>query len=205
MQELLRDGRVHLVETHMCRFGMSSHLKEKDGDRGWVKKPTGFMTSSRCVADQLERRCDGRHDHVHLVGGRAAAAQVYPPALCQAMIKGIVMQKKVDAGRQISTPKMDTGQFKQFIRSITCHNSSTIRVIGKTIVPIGQWASNWVDPVHEEDGGDDRFGAKPQEGINILKAELDALSFKNGIATARDDVSGTSSSPTWSRRPGLRR
>ena len=48
-----------------------------------------------------------------------------------------------------------------------------------------------VDPVHEEDGGDHKFGPSPQCGIDTLKAELDALSFKDGVAYARDDVTGT--------------
>ena len=68
----------------MCRFGTTSHVREKDGPRGLVKKPTGFITSSRCVAAQLNLQCDGSHVHVHLVGGRAAAAQVDPDELCRA-------------------------------------------------------------------------------------------------------------------------
>ena len=51
--------------------------------------------------------------------------------------------------------------------------------------------AHWCDPVHEEDGGDDIHSPLPQQGIEILRAELDALTFNNGIALARDDVSGT--------------
>ena len=54
----------------------------------------------------------------------------------------------------------------------------------------GGWPEHWRDPVHEEDGGRDVHGVRPQEGIELLKKELDALVFKDGISTARDDVSG---------------
>ena len=57
--EIADDPRVETVETHMCRFGMTSHIGGRDDDHGLVKKPTGFMTSSRCVATQLSKKCDG--------------------------------------------------------------------------------------------------------------------------------------------------
>ena len=85
INELVNYPRVFSAETHMCRVGMTSHVREKDGPRGLVKKITGFITSSRCVAAQLNLQCDGSHTHVHLVGGRAAAAQVYQDDLCCAI------------------------------------------------------------------------------------------------------------------------
>lgn len=54
----------------------------------------------------------------------------------------------------------------------------------------GQIPSHWCDHVHEEDGGSDVRGERPQNGIKLLKDELDALTFKNGIAVAKDDASG---------------
>ena len=97
VQDLIEDGRVTVAETHMCRFGMDSHISKKDGDRGLVKKPTGFMTSSKFVAAQLGKKCEGRHDHAHLVGGRNSGARVYPQSPCEAMLRGIARQKKDDA------------------------------------------------------------------------------------------------------------
>ena len=38
VRELPADGSIRLVQTHMCRFGMSSHIRERDGDRGLVNK-----------------------------------------------------------------------------------------------------------------------------------------------------------------------
>ena len=54
-----------------------------DGREGFVRKETCWMTSSAEIADVL--RGDGRwkheHRHVHLIGGRrAAAAAEYPVA-----------------------------------------------------------------------------------------------------------------------------
>ena len=46
------------------------------------------------------------------------------------------------------------------------------------------------DPVHEADGGDDVHSLVAQQVIQALRAELDALTFKLGIAFARDGVNG---------------
>jgi len=48
-----------------------------------------------------------------------------------------------------------------------------------------------VDPVHGEDGENDDFGPTPQRCIELFKEELASSFFKNGIAFARDDVTGT--------------
>ena len=45
--------------------------------------------------------------------------------------------------------------------------------------------SSW----HELEGGNDRFGVRPQYGVTILQAEMNGLSFKSGYETAWDDVS----------------
>ena len=67
---------------------------------GLVKKTTGFVTSSRCFVVELNRKCDGGHDHVPLMAGRAAAAQVYPEMLCEACCRGVVRQKKFESARR---------------------------------------------------------------------------------------------------------
>ena len=67
---------------------------------GLVKKPSGFMTSSRCVAKELDKRCDGGHSHVPLMAGRAAAAQVYPDMVCEAK------QKKFESSNIVTTGKL---------------------------------------------------------------------------------------------------
>ena len=193
--EMMQDGRVFTVESHQCRFGLDSHISSKDGARGPVKKPTGFMTSARCIATQLNKLCDGRHTHVHLVGGRAAAAQVYPDELCRAILRGVVRQKALEKEGQISTPVMDGPQLRGFMSSLGIRLvggiSSTVIERSSGNVPSGSWPGNWCDYVHEQDGGDDKFGTRPQRGIEMLAKELESLTFRDGIAMAKDDVTGT--------------
>ena len=97
---------VELVQGHMCRFRMTTHIETKDGARGLVKKPTGFLSSSRCIRQQLNRKCTGDHSHVPLVGGRAAGAQVYPQMLCEAICRGVANQQREDAAMGVSTERM---------------------------------------------------------------------------------------------------
>ena len=39
--DLQSDARVKTAYANLCRFGMTSHIDKKDGDRGLVAKPTG--------------------------------------------------------------------------------------------------------------------------------------------------------------------
>ena len=78
VDELLHDERVAVIKNHMCRFGMTSRIGRDPNDVGPVKKPTGFMTTSWCIRDELDKRCHVGLDHqrVPLVERRAAAAPV---------------------------------------------------------------------------------------------------------------------------------
>ena len=84
--------------AHLCRYGMTS----KDGEGvGCVKKPTGSLTNSIHLKDQLQKTCMGGHRHVQLVGGRAKPCQIYPRRLCRAMLRGIrneLVQSGIIAG-----------------------------------------------------------------------------------------------------------
>ena len=190
IQELLQKPNVELVETHLCRFGMQSHWESKEGDKGLAKKPTGFMTSAPRVAEKLAKRCTGGHEHVHLMGGRAAAAQIYPDPLCHAIAEGVLEQKRDDAKNVVELPKMDSVELKKFVGFLGVGVGETVRAKNGIGYPIGDWPDNWVDPIHEEAGGSDCFGLRPQNGIELLRAHMDALNWKDGIATAKDDVSG---------------
>eukprot|EP00969_Alexandrium_andersonii_P142735 6310180-Alexandrium_andersonii.AAC.1 len=46
------------------------------------------MSSAGLVLSELGRKCTGGHQHTPLVSGRAAAAAVYPPQLCRAILRG---------------------------------------------------------------------------------------------------------------------
>ena len=101
VQEVLAHPGVIHVQSHMCRFGMTTSVPCSE-ERKLVLKPTGFMTNSPEVARMLDRRCSNKegtetHDHGSLIGGgRARAAQGYPPQLCSAILKGLRNQLKAD-------------------------------------------------------------------------------------------------------------
>ena len=80
----------------MCQFLMTSLIERRGGEVGLVKKPNGFMSSSRFIFDELDKNCPGAHDHVPLVAGRAAGAAIYPKMVCKAICRGVARQKKHD-------------------------------------------------------------------------------------------------------------
>ena len=93
----------------------TTHIEEKNGERRLVKKPTGFLSSSKCVREQLGVKCKGGHAHMPLVGGRASGAQVYTQALCEAICKGVAMQKEADALIKVSIGRMTEGELKSCV------------------------------------------------------------------------------------------
>ena len=54
--------------------------------------------------------------------------------------------------------------------------------------PTGDYPSHWSDYWHEEDGGDDHRGVRPQVGVTLLQKEMDGLAFEGGYEVAWDDV-----------------
>ena len=99
IERLAESPLVMKAYAHMCAFGMKS--KDAEGE-GPVLKPTVFMTNSTEVKKELSQRCRGCERHVHLIEGRAAAAQIYPPMLCRALCRGVIAQAKVDAQDMMS-------------------------------------------------------------------------------------------------------
>ena len=98
-----------------------------------VKKPTGFMSSSRCIIQELDRKCTGDHDHVQLVGGRAAGAVFYPQSFCEAICRATSEQKKMDRNDNmvVNTEKMITEQIKNFTNQLCSIQSRGSNVIKK--------------------------------------------------------------------------
>ena len=80
---------VHNVSTDMCQFGMTSRTGGVGRALGHVLKPTAFLANSRHIAKELNRRYLRDHDHVPLVGGRAAAGAICPHKLCCAICRGL--------------------------------------------------------------------------------------------------------------------
>ena len=72
---------VQRIRGHQCAYG----LQVKDGLN---KKPTDFLVNGEGLAKRLSKKCDGSHQHQHLMGGLAIKAQQYPKGLCKAMVEG---------------------------------------------------------------------------------------------------------------------
>ena len=106
----------------MFQYGMVSHWEGKQGPLGPVLKPTGMLTFSWCLQLELSRRCPRSHEHVHLVGGRAAAAQEYPKELCESICRGLAAQKKEDLSRRFTTLAMNNSR-RSSLSQLCCEAS----------------------------------------------------------------------------------
>lgn len=90
MQELMCMKDVYVCTTDMCAYGMRV-------GGGLNQKPTRWITNSYEVARELQRRCNHQHEHVHLMGGKAHGAEVYPKELCRAVLRGVRRHLKAPA------------------------------------------------------------------------------------------------------------
>lgn len=98
MQELMELEGVHVCVLDQCAYGQCV-------DGGFLnKKPTMCLTDSPRIAAELRRRCDGNHQHQHLLGGRAKLAAVYPPGLCKAVVRGLRAHLREKYGKSTSLP-----------------------------------------------------------------------------------------------------
>ena len=76
--ELAEDPRVSVTKADQCMFGLKTSVAGKPGVQAPAKKSTGFMLNSGAIIQELDRRCDGKHDHAWLDRGRASKAAIYP-------------------------------------------------------------------------------------------------------------------------------
>ena len=91
---------------------------------GPVLKPTGFLTDSPLIARELARKCPRDHQHVNLLGGRAAGAAIYPPGLCRGICRGLAAQIQEDKGGRAWSIGMDSTELlacKKRLLSIVDH------------------------------------------------------------------------------------
>ena len=94
VQQVLGQKGVTKMTADQCQYGLLSW--DKQGQRH-VRKATGFMSNSPCIADRLQEKCPNRHGpvihrHVRLEGGRPTSAQIYPEGLCRAICGGFRIQ-----------------------------------------------------------------------------------------------------------------
>ena len=66
--------------------------------------------------------------------------------------------------------------------------------------PVGEYPDWRIDTWHDEDGGFDDRGLRPQNGVTLLKQEMDGLTCKNGYETAWDDVTNAPLNPVIMRK-----
>ena len=80
----------------MCRHGM--RVRVVDGEDSLVYKPTGWLSNSSIVLEELSKQCTNvpgnpnNHQHANLQNGRAKSAAIYPEGLCYAILRGVRRQ-----------------------------------------------------------------------------------------------------------------
>ena len=98
--------QLYAVLGDMCQFGMTT--AEPGGEKTPAKKRTRWLTNSACLAEALDRKCLGEHEHVALLNGRGAAAQVYPPQLCRTIVAAFARQLRLD--NQLGPQELSTAE-----------------------------------------------------------------------------------------------
>ena len=86
LRRLLEKEGTFLARNDQCMF----RLQSSRGIRH--KKPTGWLTNHRGIAQVLNIQCDGSHDHDPVVGSgpggsKSVLSQVYPPELVETVLK----------------------------------------------------------------------------------------------------------------------
>ena len=105
IRTLLQTPGVQRVVGDQCQYGALVNSGVSAGQP--VKKPTGFMTNSPEIAQELKLRCQGGPTpgacsrpggghHTHCSGKIAREAAIYPRGLCRAIIKGTANQLRAD-------------------------------------------------------------------------------------------------------------
>ena len=153
---------------------------------GLVKKPTGFMTSSQFLLNQLDKKCLTTTCHSWQAGSSCPSV---PRHALRGNMPRVVQQKKHDQSGQVTTGKLSYVGLKNLVRhmcdlqgsgSNAIEQKLLTRLVEGTWRPTGDYPDHWDDYWHEEGGGDDSRGVRPQMGFTILQNEIDGLSFNGG-------------------------
>ena len=81
VQRLLKSGSWHKALVAGCMYGMRPQRKHELNE--YVHKLWRVSTTSPELAAALERRCDGSHQHVPIVGCETEATAYYPELLAE--------------------------------------------------------------------------------------------------------------------------
>ena len=95
VEALANEDGVFVVKGPMCRWQMMATDRRGLQGTGYVRKETGWMTNDAGLARVLQGVCSNEsgkgpwHRHIHLIGGIARQAAVYPPQLVKAVLRSL--------------------------------------------------------------------------------------------------------------------
>eukprot|EP00973_Karenia_brevis_P061083 8493537-Karenia_brevis.AAC.1 len=93
IRKLEEEVGVKLSVADQCMYDLVTW--SKDGNRLLpARKTTKFMSNCEGICMELQRRCDGSHEHQALLEGRARYAARYTTELCRAICRGLVNEKR---------------------------------------------------------------------------------------------------------------
>ena len=82
MDELNQSGMLYVSRIHGCAFGL------QDSKGRPLKKPWQIISTKKAMAQALQRRCPGHHQHGECMGGsESRRSEHYPQALCDVIQK----------------------------------------------------------------------------------------------------------------------
>ncbi|CAK9083291.1 Integrase catalytic domain-containing protein, partial [Durusdinium trenchii] len=114
LQQIMNREDCILAQCDQCQYGL------QDYHGGKMKKSTGWITNSPQIANRLDKKCDGTHEHTHVLGSsggqnRSTQAQIYPRPLIQAILDGY----REEIQRQ-GHPKVS--EQMQWMTMVDCHH-----------------------------------------------------------------------------------
>ncbi len=165
-------------------------------DTRWARR-NGTGEEAHEVHDEQPRDCQGTpqnmpggHIHIPLLGGRAAAAAIYPKELCEAIVRGLVKQKKlhdngtVTLGSIARVEKMTTEDLKNFEQDGFHEKTGTPTMHGireKEPQVDNDWM-NWMTDHAEEYGAEDDVTGAVLNPKEVAKARRTDIEFSAGSA-----------------------
>ena len=121
------------------------------GNVGLARKASGFITNDEYIAEAVDRRCFGGHDHIQLLSGRGNSCEKYPPRLVAVILRALRQSMRA-AGRGEAQRMMGRDRQSQqwrlgrLWRSRSCCRSLTARTVLKSSGKGAQdccWTLRW--------------------------------------------------------------
>ena len=102
LQDVFDMDGVAFTSCHQCAYGA---VDSESGDP--IKKPTGWMSNSPAVLNELSRQCTCSRQHALVLGSnangtRSSQAGRYPPDLARAVCHGLLQQIRIEAAIQLA-------------------------------------------------------------------------------------------------------